>query len=240
MKRVLIILICVLLLMSMYGCGNDKNPSTDTNNNYISKNTEPTTSSTTTSVSDTNKEERKYLTDLGTYEEYTYDAVLYYYISSSAVFEEGDSIEVDSVINYFRYFEVWDENARIKDIYKQYLVSDKTGETMLCIPQSIVNDKICEHFSVELICENSIYTHPDKEGYYLLDASARGYDIIAMKNIRTQENNVIVDSVYANAFTYEIYVERELCIEKPDSKGFRIIYARDIANKPIHSDETTE
>jgi len=52
-----------------------------------------------------------------------------------------------------------------------------------------------------------------------------------MKNIRNQENYVIVDTVYADSFSLEIYYERELCIENPNSEDFRIIYAKDTGDK---------
>ena len=56
MKRIFIILICVLLLISTYGCGNGQNTSADTTNNDTSQSTEPPTSSNEPSVSDTNED----------------------------------------------------------------------------------------------------------------------------------------------------------------------------------------
>jgi len=153
-----------------------------------------------------------------------YEGVSKFFASSYLeYFEEGDTVNVDLLIDYYRLFEMRDEKGHLLNELLQYKTENKYE---ICIPKEIVNKKITEHFSVKLDDTQSKYTAPDKPGYYLIEAAARSGNPIRMEYF--QENGNYVTGIFyvEGAFTGKVGEKRCICAENPNSSNFRIIYSR--------------
>ncbi len=155
-----------------------------------------------------------------------------YFLSSDITFEEGDTVSVDELIDYFTIFKMMDENNSY-ELY-EHLEQYRTGrdENLLyeiSIPKELVNSEIEKHFSVKVDGSESEYTDPENEDCYLLRPDGRGMMSVAMKNHTVDGNK----STAIYAFYYDIdgsiYRKAEICIENEDSEeDFKIIYVREI------------
>lgn len=159
-----------------------------------------------------------------------YEAVSKFFVTGFPIcFEEGETVNVDLLMNYYRIFEMRDEQGNIKEDLQQYKTDNIYERYEICIPKNIVNEKIMEHFSVELDDSNSEYNAPNKEGYYLIKAYSRGGSVISMEEIQEDGNCVIGTFTPLDPISGEIIGEKLcVCIENPNSEDFRIVYSRKI------------
>jgi len=157
-----------------------------------------------------------------------------YAYATNLIFEEGDTVSVDSLIYYFILNEMYDSEA--KDLYKhlkQYQTApDSEGHSKrieICIPKTIVNEAIEKHFAVKTDGSDSQFTHPEKEDCYLLQLAARDGISVAMKDYETTDGRSTAVYAIYDPIDKTISGKVELCIENEDSEeDFRIIYAREI------------
>ncbi|MBE6586850.1 MAG: hypothetical protein E7647_00380 [Ruminococcaceae bacterium] len=155
-----------------------------------------------------------------------------YFLSSDITFEEGDTVSVDELIDYFTIFKMRDENNSY-ELY-EHLEQYRTGrdENLLyeiSIPKELVNAEIEKHFSVKVDGSESEYTDPENEDCYLLRPDGRGMMSVAMKNHTVDGNKSTAIYAFYHDIGGSIYRKAEICIENEDSEeDFKIIYVREI------------
>ena len=235
MKRIVLILIAILLIISFTGCARI----TDA----FSQNTKDTEIESSINETETKPFENT-TSDTDDYEYIDFEnsdwshpdgvAATKYFYSTNLLFEEGDVVHVDRLMEYYRLYEMIDRDTnKLREELLQYRThpdSDVYMESVeISIPKEIVDSEIQKHFAVKIDSTYSKYTDPEKEGNYLLTHSATGGPGVAMRNYINDGNRTTAIYVTYDFIDKKIYTKVELCIENEDSEeNFRIIYAREV------------
>lgn len=227
---------------------NDSASSTDSLDTTEVDTTEADTIDINTQVPDTTESEPgyRYMDFIGWEYPDNVSAKTYFY-SSDLLFEEGDTVAVDKLINYFIHFEMINPNTH--ELY-DYLIQYKTHADAdnysqkyeICIPKEIVNSVIEKHFAVKVDGSDSQYTHPEKDDCYLLIPNAMGGLSVSMRDYEVSGTRSTAVYALYDSIDKRIFSEVEICIENENSEDdFKIVYVREhTGDGSVPSDETTE
>ena len=253
-KRIISILVALVFLLS--GC---------TNNGFLHEypNTtrEPTANDSTDSI-DTNvvvgtDTDNQTFDTTGNETDYVYmnfvgweypnntSAKTYFY-SSDLIFEEGDTVDADSLIGYYLLFEMM--NPDTHELYEhliQYKINADTDDYRekngICIPKEIVNSVIEKHFAVKVDGSDSQYTHPENDDCYLLLPDAMGGLSVSMKGYEFNGTRSVAVYALYDSIDKRIFREVEICIENENSEDdFKIVYVREIESTNIRENSKSQ
>ena len=242
-KQIIILLLIVSLLF--VGCDNSSSTFDETSSQIEKDTLEETTGKETTSEEDppedttdeettdeeTTGEKKKPVGnikdfDMESYERNIYDAVVTYYCSTNLCFEEGDKVKIDDLMLYYSTSEIRDDKGELKESLREYATGNSFYE--ISIPKEIVHKAIEEHYAVQIDASYSKYTDPSNDGNYLIDAYARGYADVLMKDVTVEGNRITGTFMYADFRLDIVYYVREICFEMIDETDFRYVYAKDL------------